>query len=113
MPRRGSGLVFVTEVTTRPPHQQLASLQVPVPALALSPKPTTASGRSILRKPEETEMPDDLKKRGAQDQSRISMSEEHEVRYWTKALGVTKEKLAEAVSKVGHSVDAVRRALGK
>jgi hypothetical protein len=58
-------------------------------------------------------MPDDLKKRGAQDRSRISMSEEHEVRYWTKALGVSKEELADAISKVGHSVDAVRRELGK
>ena len=33
-------------------------------------------------------MSDDLKNRGAQDRSRISMREEHEVRYWTKALGV-------------------------
>ena len=38
-------------------------------------------------------MPDDLKNRGAQDRARISLSEEHEVRYWTKALGVTKEQL--------------------
>ena len=30
-------------------------------------------------------MADDLKNRGAQDRARISMSEEHEVRYWTKS----------------------------
>jgi hypothetical protein len=41
------------------------------------------------------------------------MGEEHEVRYWTKALGVTKEQLAAAVAKVGNSADAVRRELGK
>jgi hypothetical protein len=54
-------------------------------------------------------MPDDLKNRGAQDRARISLSEEHEVRYWTKALGVTKEQLAAVVHKVGNSAEAVRR----
>ena len=58
-------------------------------------------------------MADDLKNRGAQDRARISMSEEHEVRYWTKALGVSKEQLAAAVTKVGNSAEAVRRELGK
>ena len=58
-------------------------------------------------------MADDLKNRGAQDRGRISMSEEHEVRYWTKALGVSKEQLAAAVAKVGNSAEAVRRELGK
>jgi Protein of unknown function (DUF3606) len=58
-------------------------------------------------------MADDLKNRGAQDRARISMSEEHEVRYWTKALGVSKEQLAAAVAKVGNSAEAVRRELGK
>jgi Protein of unknown function (DUF3606) len=58
-------------------------------------------------------MPDDLKQRGAQDRARISMTEEHEVRYWTKELGVTKEQLAAAVKKVGNSAEAVRRELDK
>jgi hypothetical protein len=58
-------------------------------------------------------MSDDLKTRGAQDRARISLTEEHELRYWTKALGVTKEQLAAAVHKVGNSADAVRRELGK
>jgi hypothetical protein len=44
-----------------------------------------------------SEMADDLKNPGAQDRARISMGEEHEVRYWTKALGVTKKQLAAAV----------------
>ena len=58
-------------------------------------------------------MADDLKNRGAQDRARISMTEEHEVRYWTHALGVSKEQLAAAVAKVGNSAQAVRRELGK
>jgi hypothetical protein len=68
-------------------------------------------------------MPDDLKKRDIQDRAPIStrristrlisMGEEREVRYWTKALGVSREELAEAISRVGNSVDAVRHELGK
>ena len=53
-------------------------------------------------------MADDPSKRGAQDRSRIAMHEEHEVRYWTQALGVTKEQLAEAVQRVGNSAERVR-----
>ena len=56
-------------------------------------------------------MSDDLKNRGAQDRARISLSEDHEVRYWTKALGLTKEQPAAAVHKVGNSAEAVRREL--
>jgi hypothetical protein len=58
-------------------------------------------------------MPDDMKNRGAQDRSRINLSEEHEVRYWTHALGVSKEQLAVAVQAVGSSADRVRAHLGK
>lgn len=56
-------------------------------------------------------MSDDLKNRGPQDRSRISMKEEHEVRYWTDALGVSRERLQQAVDKVGNSADAVRKEL--
>lgn len=38
---------------------------------------------------------DDKANRGAQDRSRISLSEDYEVRYWTEALGVSKERLEE------------------
>ena len=48
-------------------------------------------------------MSDDLKNRGAQDRARINLSEEHEVSYWTKALGVTNEELTAVVYKVGNS----------
>jgi len=58
-------------------------------------------------------MSDNLNNRGAQDRARISLGEEHEVRYWTQALGVTKEQLAAAVQAVGDSADSVREHLGK
>jgi hypothetical protein len=41
------------------------------------------------------------------------MSEDYEVEYWAKSLGVSKERLAEIVKKVGDSVQAVRRELAK
>lgn len=49
--------------------------------------------------------------RGPQDRSRISLEEEHEVRYWTEKFGVTREQLKEAVDAVGHSVDKVTERL--
>jgi len=58
-------------------------------------------------------MSDDLNKRGQQDRSRINMHEEHEVRYWTEALGVTREELQRAVDQVGVSAAAVREHLGR
>ncbi|MBN8955808.1 MAG: DUF3606 domain-containing protein [Rhizobiales bacterium] len=58
-------------------------------------------------------MPDDLSDRVAQDRARISLSEEHEVYYWTKALGVSRQKLKDAIEKVGNLAEAVRREPGK
>jgi hypothetical protein len=49
---------------------------------------------------------------GSPDRDRIAMSEEHEVRYWTKALGVSKERLQQAVDEVGSSAAKVRQHLG-
>ena len=46
------------------------------------------------------------------DRSFISLSEDHEVRYWTQALGVSQDKLRVKVEKVGPSADKVREALG-
>ena len=58
-------------------------------------------------------MPDDTTNRGAQDRARINVNEDHEIRYWTNALGVSEEKLRQAVAAVGVSADAVRQHLGK
>lgn len=53
-------------------------------------------------------MSDDKQQRGPQDAARISLSEPYEVDYWTKALGVTRDELAQAVVNVGNSAEAVR-----
>ncbi|PJK00494.1 DUF3606 domain-containing protein [Lysobacteraceae bacterium NML91-0213] len=58
-------------------------------------------------------MADDKKQTGSPDRDRINMSEDYEVQYWTKALGVTRERLQEAVDAVGPTADAVRRHLGQ
>jgi hypothetical protein len=58
-------------------------------------------------------MPDDLAKVGQPDRSKIAMDEEHEVRYWTKHLGVSKEELQRALDRVGNSAAAVKKQLGK
>lgn len=54
-------------------------------------------------------MSDNTKLRGAQDRSRISLSQEHEVRYWTEALGVNEEQLRELVQKHGNSAEKISR----
>lgn len=58
-------------------------------------------------------MSDDLNKRGQQDRNRINVNEEHEVRYWTEELGVTREELERAVKAVGVMVEDVRKHLKK
>ncbi|MDQ1162540.1 galactose-1-phosphate uridylyltransferase [Chryseobacterium sp. SORGH_AS 447] len=58
-------------------------------------------------------MSDDLNKRRPQDASKINVHEDWELEYWSKELGVSKEKIREAVKAVGTSVAAVRRYLGK
>ena len=49
-------------------------------------------------------MADDRSKRGPQDRSRINLSEDYEVRYWSKKFRVTPDLLRAAVEKVGNTV---------
>ena len=56
-------------------------------------------------------MSDNPSERGEPDRSRISLAQDHEVRYWTQALDCTEEQLREAVVAVGASVEAVRERL--
>ena len=58
-------------------------------------------------------MSDNTAQRGPADRSRINMSQDHEVRYWTQALGVSEDELRRAVGTVGSSADKVREHLGK
>lgn len=54
---------------------------------------------------------ENTKNRGEPDRSKINMSEPYEVKYWSHQLGVTPEKLQQAVDKVGNSAAAVRKEL--
>ncbi|MBC9030831.1 DUF3606 domain-containing protein [Sphingomonas sp. JC676] len=45
------------------------------------------------------------------DRDRISLAEDYEVRDWSKSLGVSEERLREAVAAVGNSSDKVREYL--
>jgi hypothetical protein len=56
---------------------------------------------------------DDKTKTKPQDSSRINMSEDYEVAYWTKKFGCTKQQLQAAVDKAGVSAAAVERELSK
>jgi 3-oxoacyl-[acyl-carrier-protein] synthase III len=52
-------------------------------------------------------MVDDKTKHRVQDAKLISLNEDREVEYWAKRFGVTKERLVQAVQRVGHSAAAV------
>jgi hypothetical protein len=58
-------------------------------------------------------MADDKTKRGAQDRTRVNMSEDYEVEYWTSKWGVSRDQLAAAVKKVGPMAADVAKELGK
>jgi hypothetical protein len=61
----------------------------------------------------ECTMSDDTTKRDYRDRDRINIHEDYELRYWTKELGVTPEKLKQTVEKVGVMATDVRKALGR
>jgi hypothetical protein len=56
-------------------------------------------------------MADNLEDRGIQDRSRINLSEEWEITYWTRELACTESELREAVLEVGNSAETVRKHL--
>ncbi|MCP3730351.1 DUF3606 domain-containing protein [Sphingomonas sp. MG17] len=58
-------------------------------------------------------MADDKLNNGSPDRDRISLSEDYEVRDWTQSLGVSEERLREAVQAVGNSADKVREYLNR
>ena len=53
-------------------------------------------------------MTDSKQNRGSPDSKRIDVNDPNEVRNWAKSLGVSAEKLKEAVAKVGSSAEKVR-----
>lgn len=56
-------------------------------------------------------MTDDKSRRAPQDASRIALGEDYEVAYWTKKLGVSRDRLEQAVKAVGNSASAVEQHL--
>lgn len=57
-------------------------------------------------------MPDDPRKKGPHDRIRINPNEIYELRYWSKELGVTQQKIKDVVKKVGPMVRDVKKELG-
>lgn len=57
-------------------------------------------------------MADNPRKRGSQDRDRINTHEDYELEYRAKEWGVSKERIKEAVQKVGPMVKDVRQHLG-
>lgn len=56
-------------------------------------------------------MADDLKQTGKPDDQRIDVDQDHELSYWSKKLGVSRDKLRETVAKTGPMVKNVEREL--
>jgi hypothetical protein len=54
-------------------------------------------------------MPDNLKKRGPKDATRINIGEPYELSYWSKKLNVPKEKIITAVNAVGMMARDVKK----
>lgn len=57
-------------------------------------------------------MSDDKSRSGGQDRTRISLSEDYEVRDWAARFGVTERALRDAVARVGDKAEDVQRELG-
>jgi len=56
-------------------------------------------------------MADNLKDIGRQDDARIDVDQDHELTYWSRKLGVSRDKLRETVAKAGPMVKNVEREL--
>ena len=52
-------------------------------------------------------MPDDRRNTGKQDRERISLTEDYEVKDWSKKFGVSSEELVKAVEAVGNNAKDV------
>ena len=56
-------------------------------------------------------MADNLNDIGRQDDARIDVNQDHELTYWSRKLGVSRDKLRETVAKTGPMVRNVEREL--
>jgi hypothetical protein len=55
-------------------------------------------------------MADDKSKPGEPD-GYINMNEGYEIRYWTKKLGISRDRLEELVRQYGYSAETIRQTL--
>jgi len=58
-------------------------------------------------------MTDDLNRITPEDPKRINVNQDHELEYWSKKLGITKELLVTVVETVGPMVKDVENFLGR
>lgn len=58
-------------------------------------------------------MPDDPKQTGKPDDARINVDQDHELTYWSRKLGVSRDELREAVAKAGPMVKNVQQHLNR
>jgi hypothetical protein len=58
-------------------------------------------------------MADDLKQTGRADDQRINIDQDHELNYWSKELGVSRDELRSAVQQAGPMVRDVRQHLSR
>ena len=58
-------------------------------------------------------MSDNKSKTGSPDRDRINLSEDYEVQYWTKELGIPEKELRDVIQAVGNTSKAVREHLDK
>jgi hypothetical protein len=59
-------------------------------------------------------MADNLQDKGAADRARINLTEDFEVKYWTRKFGITAAQLQQAAEKAGsNSVAEIEKALGR
>jgi Protein of unknown function (DUF3606) len=58
-------------------------------------------------------MPAPLTKKVTPDRGRVDTSDANEVKYLSRHLGVSEEEVLRAVEKVGNSISAIRKELGK
>jgi hypothetical protein len=58
-------------------------------------------------------MADNLKETGKPDDSRINVEQDHELRYWSEKLGVSRDELRKAVQAAGPMVKDVQRHLNR
>jgi hypothetical protein len=58
-------------------------------------------------------MADDLKQTGRADDQRINVDQDHELNYWSRELGVSREELRSAVQQAGPMVRDVRQHLSR